>query len=82
MKYIYISIYRHSDKKSLLDIVNPMASNELKDQSILDFQNISKQFRKSALYEGMREMNDDYYDDGYQLSEEIGGKPSWYSTCD
>lgn len=45
---------------------------------------ISTGFRKSALYHGMREMNDDFNDDSYptELEMEIGGRPSWYSTCD
>jgi hypothetical protein len=32
----------------------------------------------------MREMNDDFNDDAYptELEMEIGGRPSWYSTCD
>jgi len=44
---------------------------------------MSKSFRKSALYEGMREMNEDFSDDfPSELQMEIGGKPVWYSTCD
>ena len=32
----------------------------------------------------MREMNDDYNDETYpaEIQMEIGGTPSWYSTCD
>lgn len=32
----------------------------------------------------MREMNDDFNDDGYpsELEMEINGRPIWYSTCD
>ena len=84
MKYIYVSVYRHTDKKILLQLTNTATSTQLQEQCARDFQKISMSFSKSALYHNMREMNDDFNDDAYptELEMEIGGRPSWYSTCD
>ena len=84
MKYIYLSVFRPSDKKVLLQITNSASSTQMKEQCESDFLKVSKSFRIDAVYEGMREMNDDFNDAGYpaELEMELGGKPSWYSTCD
>ena len=83
MKFIYINIFRHSDRTSILSTFNSSASEELMEQTKSDFIKVSRDFRKSSLYEGMRETNDEFVDNyRSNLQKQIGGCPIWYSTCD
>lgn len=83
MKFIYVNIYRHSDRTSVLSQFNSKSSEKLTEVTKSDFLKVSRDFKKSSLYEGMREMNDDFRDDyRNDLTKEIGGTPTWFSTCD
>ena len=84
MKFVYVSVFRHSDKTILVSACNSNASSQLEQQTSDDFAHLSKLFRKTALYEGMREINDDFNDENYssELELELGGRPTWFSTCD
>ena len=83
MKFIYVNIFRHSDRTSILSQYNTDASEDLIDSIKTDFLKVSRDFKKASLYEGMREINDDFHDNyRSDLEKQIGGVPTWYSTCD
>ena len=60
MKFIYVTIFRHGDRTVLLRCANNNASSKLKAECIEQFMQISKTFRKTALYENMREINEEF----------------------
>ena len=63
MKFIYFSIYRLRDKQVLLRIANSHASSQMQERASKDFDELTKTFRKSGLYEGMRDTDYDVADD-------------------
>ena len=62
MKFIYVNIFRHNDRTSILSQHNSDASDDLQDSIKTDFLKVSRDFKKASLYEGMREINDDFHD--------------------
>ena len=85
MKFIYCTVFRHSDRKVLLSTFNIQCSQSLQTQASHDFNSLSASFRKTSIYEGMREVYDDASAESTYNPEvelEIGGRPVWYSTCD
>lgn len=73
MKYISLTVFRLKDKKSLLTINHSAASSQMTQQAAEDFSELTKTFRKSALYEGMRESNYEIQDTfPPELSMELG----------
>mmetsp|Transcript_16563 Transcript_16563/g.28179 ORF Transcript_16563/g.28179 Transcript_16563/m.28179 type:complete len:130 (+) Transcript_16563:26-415(+) len=86
IKFGFLSVYRHSDRNILLQISKSCLSYELQEELRGEFITLASKFRKSSLYDQMRDINGDFsseeYELGGELLHELGGKPIWYSTCD
>ena len=84
MKFINLTVYRLADKKVLLSAHHSASSSQMQQRAEEDFTEMAKSFRKSGLYDGMRESNMELAEEfPPELAMELGGAhPIWYSTCD